>query len=357
MKIAVIGGGIFGISVALRLSREGYHVELLEQNGDILQAASGSNQYRLHRGYHYPRSFETSQSALAAEAHFRAEYGDAVVDHNDHFYGIAKEGSKVDAGQFQDFCKRCDLEYEVVKLPLLNEKKFQLVVKVKEALFDPKALYAICKKKLDDSLVQVKFNTTADEHTTLNYDYTVNCTYANLNSILHSERHTKKNYQFELCEKPVLRLPVEYRRTSIVVLDGPFMCIDPIGDSDLHVMGNVVHALHVTHIGKHLVIPEKYIPFLNKGIVPPQDIAHITHIKQFIENSKHYIPGTENAEHVGSMFTVRTVLPNLDKTDARPTLVEDMDDRLITVFSGKIGNSVVAADEVVALIRKKIARS
>ncbi len=58
MKIAVIGGGIFGITTAVILGNE-HNVELFEKNDDILKSASGSNQYRVHRGYHYPRSAET----------------------------------------------------------------------------------------------------------------------------------------------------------------------------------------------------------------------------------------------------------------------------------------------------------
>ena len=45
MKIAVIGGGIFGITTAFTLGEE-YDVELFEKNNDLLKAASGSNQYQ-----------------------------------------------------------------------------------------------------------------------------------------------------------------------------------------------------------------------------------------------------------------------------------------------------------------------
>ena len=49
MRIAVIGGGIFGVTTAIRLA-ENHSVDLFEKNSDILQSASGINQYRLHRG-------------------------------------------------------------------------------------------------------------------------------------------------------------------------------------------------------------------------------------------------------------------------------------------------------------------
>ena len=54
--IAIIGGGFFGATVAYVLAEAGYPVTLFEKHDDLLQAASGINQFRLHRGYHYPRS-------------------------------------------------------------------------------------------------------------------------------------------------------------------------------------------------------------------------------------------------------------------------------------------------------------
>ncbi|RZD44075.1 MAG: hypothetical protein CXT78_07170 [Thaumarchaeota archaeon] len=49
MKIAVVGGGIFGVTTAIRLANN-HDVDLYEKNSDILESASGINQYRLHRG-------------------------------------------------------------------------------------------------------------------------------------------------------------------------------------------------------------------------------------------------------------------------------------------------------------------
>ena len=36
------------------------------------------------------------------------------------------------------------------------------------------------------------------------------------------------------------------------------------------------------------------------------------------------------------MFTIRTVLPYRDHDDSRPTIINQIDNKLITVFSGKI---------------------
>ena len=72
-NIAVVGGGIFGVTTAVKLAKSGHKVDLFEKENDILQAASGINQYRLHRGHHYPRSKETTLSSLNTEPKFRKE--------------------------------------------------------------------------------------------------------------------------------------------------------------------------------------------------------------------------------------------------------------------------------------------
>ena len=131
-------------------------------------------------------------------------------------------------------------------------------------------------------------------------------------------------------------------------MDGPFMCIDPLGNTDLHVMGNVVHAIHSTNVGKFPKYDMRFDKLLNNGIIknPP-----ITNIDKFIESAKKFFVDMDKAEHMGSMYTFRTVLPNRDKDDARPTTVERAGNKLFTLFSGKIGTSVYASKTLIDLIK------
>ena len=349
-KIAVVGGGIFGVSAAIKLGRNGYHIDLYEKNPELLSSASGINQYRLHRGYHYPRSKSTALSSKYSEDSFRKEYGEAVLEDNDHFYVIAKEGSKVSGEEFLKFCRDCDLEHEKVDLDHLHPERIDLIIKGRESLMDPLRLKELAEEKLEEAKVNVLLDQLFESSSIDDYDLVVNCTYANSNFILERYPHARRHYQFELCEKPVLRLPEKFRGKSIVVMDGPFFCIDPYSTTDLHVMGNVVHAIHATNTGLYPDVPKEYESLLNKGIVKD---PHTTNIKKFLEVATHFMPDLEGAEYVGSMFTVRTVLPNVDHTDERPTLVSKIDDKIIHVFSGKIGNCVEAAEEVLRLVRER----
>tara|TARA_R110001583_G_scaffold18703_4_gene74128 strand:+ start:4390 stop:6162 length:1773 start_codon:yes stop_codon:yes gene_type:complete len=340
-KVSVIGGGIFGCTTAWKLAKEGYDVTLYEKNEDIMSQASNINQYRLHRGYHYPRSKETAIQSQWGETSFIKEYGDAIVNGDvEHYYCIAKEDSKVNAKQYKTFLDDMNLYYEEKSVDFIHKNVVDLVVGVKEFLFDPNKLKQICWDKLHKYGVNVirlaEVQEGFDES-----DYIINSTYSNLNQLLPEDK--QKDYQFELCEKPVIKLPKQYKNKSVVIMDGPFMCIDPLGDTGMHVMGNVVHAIHSTNIGKFPEYDSKFDEVLNRGIVKNPSI---TNIDKFIESAKKFFIDIDKAEHIGSMYTFRTVLTNRDKDDARPTLVEKSTKNTFNVFSGKIGTCVNAAEEI-----------
>ena len=346
-RVAVIGGGAFGVTSAVKLGQSGCNVDLFEKADDILTAASGINQYRLHRGYHYPRSPETASSCLVSEPSFRGEYGEAVVEDFDHYYCIATRGSRTSADQFTAFCEAQGLELERSCPGPVRAEAVDLCVRVNECLFDPAILRSICWDRLRRAQVNVFLRTDANKRDLSSYDYVVVCTYSAINQSLRDFPDARREYQFELCEKPVVRLPESFHGKSIVVLDGPFMCVDPLGSNGLFVLGNVVHAIHQTNVGRSPIISRRYRQWLNKGIVedPP-----VTNFNQFISSASGFFNDIGRAEHVGSMFTIRTVFPDRDGTDERPTLVEQLGDRTIVVFSGKIGTCVQAAHQVVRLV-------
>jgi hypothetical protein len=220
-----------------------------------------------------------------------------------------------------------------------------LCIRARESLLDPDILRRICTRRLEASGVKLRLSTPVSYGELGRYDIVVNCTYSSLNSLLGGR--AGRDFQFELCEKPVVRLPREFSGKSIVIMDGPFMCVDPFGSTGLHLLGNVVHAIHERSVGKLPEAGGEFRPLLDSGIVrnPP-----VTNFGRFIESASEFMPLIRKAEHVGSMFTVRAVLPGLEATDARPTLVECMDGRLISVFSGKLSSCVEAARQVSEIV-------
>ena len=130
------------------------------------------------------------------------------------------------------------------------------------------------------------------------------------------------------------------------------MCLDPYQD-EYHVLGNVKEAIHVWNEGTEPFWPHEYTKYLNKGLVKNPK-PELTKIDKFIESGVKYF-GDEFAdlEHIGSMYTFRTVLKDRDYDDARPTLVKKESDNLYSLFSGKITTCVDATNELIWLLNQE----
>ena len=224
-----------------------------------MKCATGINQYRLHKGYHYPRSISTAMECKKGLQSFKQKYYDSVVNGSvDHLYAIASEESLTSSDEYLKFLDKVNLPYDTIEpLPSTN-----LTVKVTEELFDSLTLKNIVKSKLYSNGVRILTNKSTSKKDFKDYDIVVLATYSKLNKLLENQTE----YQFEVCEKPLVKLPSKYKNKSIVVMDGPFMCLDPYGDSEYHVLGNVVHAIHESNIGYKPKVT--YLKdYINKGLI------------------------------------------------------------------------------------------
>lgn len=360
MKIGIIGAGIFGITAALKLREKFGKVEItiFEKNTSILSSASGINQYRLHRGYHYPRSNEMVQSTKEFESEFKS-----CIVKGSRYYGIAREGSLVTSDQYLNFLENNQLKYWKVEennLPLFYNK-LDLVVKVEENSFDSAQLYLECVRRLRENRIELKTNSIFKKRDLKKFDLVINATYANLNGILPEENQLE--YQFELCEKPIISVGKEWTNTGVVIMDGEFCCIDPLGFSKyFHVLGHVKEAIHDRQVGLKYKIPPGYstvlnmsscktslsrFPFILNGCSEFFKFESNPVIPELSKGSNKLIGGVH---YHGSMFTVRTVLKDRDHDDARPSYITKHSDSLYSIFSGKIGTSVSIANDLIKMI-------
>lgn len=339
MRVSVVGGGLFGCTAAIYLARAGHDVSLFEQHREIMTEASGINQFRLHEGYHYPRSPETARACRAANVSFRAEYGAAVIDDGDQFYAIAG-GSRTSPDLYMDFVRGMGLKY--VSRPTL---RLPLLVRATEGRIDPLALRRLVHGKLKEAGVTLYRETRAPASALERSDMVVIAAYAATNRVASMLGLPVRDYQFEVVEKLVVKAP-GLENTGIVVMDGPFCSVDPWGATGLHLVGHVEHAIHSRNVGPYPVIPDAL-----RGCFGPMMIGtQPSHRNLMLDAAAEFIPAMADAEYRGSFYVVRMVLPDVDATDERPTLVEpiDPDGRVLRVFSGKLGTCVEAARQVVA---------
>ena len=130
-------------------------------------------------------------------------------------------------------------------------------------------------------------------------------------------------------------------------MDGPFMCFDPYCDTKYHLAGNVVHAIHSRNIGKLPIIPDNLKEYIDNGII---ENPKVTNFNKFIESAKLFFPNIEKTKHIGSMYTIRTVLPYNEDTDTRPAIVRKINNKEFVLFSGKVVNCVKSAQKLLDLL-------
>ena len=150
----------------------------------------------------------------------------------------------------------------------------------------------------------------------------------------------KAEFEYQLVEKILIKLPKFYANKSYVVIDGDYVCVDPFLGTKFHLLSDVKLSKIEKKIGKYPSFKNKNIKYLNKGIIKN---IKISLFKKFIKRSSIYLPFLKDAKYVGSMFVVRTIQKNKIKTDERTSLVMNHSDKIISILSGKWNNCAYLA--------------
>lgn len=345
MRINVVGAGIFGCTAAIHLKRAGFDVEVHEKRDDIMQGATSQNQFRLHSGLHYPRSPATGRQCRAGNVSFMKEYGAAVIvpsNRNQQVYCVAREGSLTGPGGFDNFCREENLPARIMEVrePMLNPDTIDMAWSVLESRVDPARLRTIVENTLKALEIPVHLNSTIKAGAPADNCINVYCTYS-------PPLNGNGTYRWQVVEKPVFRLPKVWNNLSVVVMDGPFCCVDPLGKTGLSVMGHVTKAVHYQGGVDPSELKLWWKDSLNHGI---QHLGRHSQWEEMLEDAVRYMPFVSKADYQGSFLTVRCVINHPD--DARPTEVTVEGERQLRVFSGKLGTCVDAAREVVRMVRK-----
>lgn len=332
MRVAVIGGGVFGATVALELAKTGAQVDLFEAGRDILDGATARCQARLHSGYHYPRSDSTALAAKSGAVEFAGRFPEAIRKAQHHY--VIAEDSKVSADDYLDFCDRLGLPYEVVYPTLVHHA--QVTVRVPEAFVDVPVLRRILRRDLGLAGVRVNLGHWADPSSLRGYDLTVVATYG---------QPWSRPLRYEVCEVALVELG-HYAGQSFVVLDGEYVSLDPHGVT--HMLYDVKHTVHAANVGYAPEVPEHLAPLLGRWGAAPTKVSRVDDMLD--SASRHLRMMGRHGQGVsiyhGSLFSVRAVLPDVDATDERPTLLE-RDGNVVSILSGKICTAVAAAKQVV----------
>jgi hypothetical protein len=329
-SIAIIGAGIFGCSIALELNKEGFEVILFEKDFDIMLGASKNNHNRIHYGYHYPRSLETTKQSLDGLLSFLSNYSDSVVFGFKNYYSIAKENSLSTASQFKEFCKEAGIGYKI-EFPdknLMNPELISESYLVEEPVYDWSRLQSIVKNKLAKSNIEVRLNTNflaSNE----SFDFVINCTYSNINEVCKHLNVHELTFHMQDVVIPVFEANVD--RLGLTVMDGPFCSIMPRGFEKNRFL--LYHA-------KYSIVEES----LNSSLRLNANISECN--ERILEDAKSYFPFLKDAKIIDQLRTCRAIPISNNDQRLSEIITYKENPNFITVFSGKVTTAVKIAKQI-----------
>ncbi len=354
MRIIVIGAGIFGITIALELSKKYKDITLVDMNSDIMLNASKVNHNRLHFGFHYPRSHATARQCLDGYCTFYEYFRDAITSDFENYYMIEKN-SNVSSSHYELFCYAHNLKYKKqlpnIDMDFANIESSYLT---HEPIFDYNRIKSRLSEDLKKSGVKVILNKKISSKKDLNYDVIINATYFNINRInkLFGLFQTKLRLQTVI-------IPIFWHnRTKIglTVMDGKFCSIMPKGfNPNLFLLyhakesiiyekeGNVIPPLW--YYGKQLINNR----FVKSNIYDKVMVKRS--IDKILTASKEYFRFLNDCVIIDYWQTVRALPVNDD--DERLSIfqvTEQEDQKIVSVLSGKISTCLLTANNISRLI-------
>jgi hypothetical protein len=341
-KVAVAGAGIYGASVAIRLAEQGHSVRLFDPLG-VLRAASAINQYRVHAGYHYPRSLETIQETLEARAEFIRAFEPAIVRNSRHYYAIPKQGSRTPPDLYERVMEEQGLPLKLCRPEWMNFEFIDRCYEVDENIYDPNVLREVIETRIREMAIPVdrrEFTVAMRE----DFDFVIWATYG-----LGPSRHAFKIAKFQVAEKMLIEFPPALQHIALVVVDGPFTAFDPYGSSGRSLFGSAKNTNHWTTTDPDEAIPEPYAEILNEPDFRP---VSFTRFEAMRKDCCESVPGAKQARYIGSRFTIR-VVEDAPESDRRILYLKECAPGEIHIFSGKVVSAVKAA----RLVCERISRN
>ncbi len=352
MRVIVIGAGIFGITIALKLS-ERHDVTLVDVNSDIMQNASKVNHNRLHFGFHYPRSNATARQCLEGYELFYDYFEDAINSDFPNYYMIEK-GSHVTSKYYEQFCDDLHLVYgkQYPKMDI-NFDHIKASYLTFEPIFDYDLIKNRLEKDIKNSSIELILNKKITSKTE-GFDVVINATYFNINTINRIYDLPQIKLRLQTVIIPIFKY--YNKRIGLTIMDGKFCSIMPKGFNPgtfllYHAKESVIYETEAEvipaawHYGKQIISNQ----FIKNNIYDKVIVTH--HINKIAEASEKYFRFLKDCYCYDYWQTVRA-LP-INDNDERLSIfqvAERGNQKIVSVLSGKISTCLLIANNINEMI-------
>jgi len=326
--VIVIGGGFYGCCVALLLREYCSRILIIEREADLLLRASLVNQARVHNGYHYPRSYLTALRSYINFPQFVLDFEDCIDSSFEKVYAIARNQSKVTAFQFQKTFSNIGAPVSIAPQhikKLFNRRLIEEVFCVKEYAFDAVKLRKTLQQRLCTAGIEVIVNSAVnrisagkkdtiqgylDSDAVLSAKHIFNCAYAGINELLSNSMLQPLPMKYELAEIALINVPDPIKRLGITLMDGPFFSTMPFPSRNLHSLSHVRYTPHESWQYQDRVSANLYTKPANRT----------SNAIFMMKDAQRYLPILQEAQHIDSLYEVKTILLQNEVDDGRPIL-------------------------------------
>jgi hypothetical protein len=245
-NVLIIGAGIHGTLLSIEIKKKlktKVNIDLVEKNKTILSGTSNSTHNRSNRGFHYPRSLETTKECKLGWNYFQKYYYDCFHNIGNSYY-LVEKNSKTSVKKYENFLLKNNYKFKK-KFPLnfsCNKRLLKESFEVFEGCFDHKKLSKKILKQINHyninlitnfeikKIKYIKSNivlTGNKKKIQKKYDLIVNCTYADAYKILNlmGIKNKKNIYKVQNTIIPVVYC--EKKIPGLTVIDGPYCTIMP----------------------------------------------------------------------------------------------------------------------------------
>jgi hypothetical protein len=351
--IAVIGAGIFGTNIALKLHADGHRIKLIESRDNILKGTSFNNTRRVHLGFHYPRDLSTARQSFDGFESFYKKYKDCIKTNFPNYYLIAKKDSKTSLDEYFNFSSSLGAPHKKVTKQLpSNTQNCCGGIKCSEYVYDCDQLRNLIYKEINKTDIDLSISTKVnsikknigyqisyDNNSNEGFDAIVNCSYYNTNQFNKNLNISSEANKYEYTVNFVIDLPLEH--IGLTIMDGPFVTLLPFGKPGRFILYHVKHSVLKTVVN---FTPPKEWESLKTSPSSSTDIKQL--FAKTIEDSSFYIPILKKAKLVKMLESPRMILANKEASDARPSIINTPLENYLTVFSGKIDHCFSVADKI-----------
>ena len=270
-----------------------------------------------------------------------------------NYYSIAKSNSKTSFEKYIKVLKKKKLHYKIINDSHHNYigEKIRGIILTNEKVLN----YFKLKKKIHRLIkikkVRLNLKKELKKKDIKNYYRIFLTTYTSNNLVLRNlGKKPKKKFRYELVEKLIVGLPKKYKKLSIVVLDGNFLCIDPYVGTKYHLLSHVKYS--------KIKILNSIYPNFSKKLKNLLDHGRLKNLKgtrydKIIRDGSKYLPFLKKAKYVSSFYLIRTIMSNSKKNDDRTYQTDNYSNKIVTILSGKWNTAVTLSNNILNILSRK----